>query len=235
MPVDFVDEYLSNNEIRSRLYFSFSKKFVTDYRSKFRKKIEDKASKEGKQNQGFSLEDYRDVESKNIEKYESKVVDVPQPTGSHPGGGSWGWTPPDKSREDLIGQVAEWNVLQLLIKRWPTAKWVSRYAYLAGYNPEGKDGLGYDIEYLDERDKKVYVEVKAREGSEKSFKITLNEIREAQLEKENYHIIFVSNALNPSLRKYKDLGNIFIYGDGEDFMANKRFRAVNEEFRIVFE
>jgi hypothetical protein len=235
LPVDFVDEYLSDNEIRSRLYFAFSKKFVAEYHSKFKKKIEDKASKEGKQSPPFKLEDYRDVGIKNIENYDSKAVDIPHPTGSRSGGGGWGWTPPDKSREDLVGQVAEWNVLQLLGKDWPTAKWVSRYAYVAGYNPEGKDGLGYDIEYLDDKGKKICVEVKAREGSEKSFKITMNEIRKAQLEQENYQIVFVSNALNPSLRKYKNLGNIFVYGEGQDFTKNKRFRALNEEFKIVFE
>ncbi len=70
---------------------------------------------------------------------------------------------------------------------------------------------------------------------EKSFKISINEILTAQELKENYQIIFVSNALNVSLRKYKNLGNIFIYHDGEDFTKNNKFRSVNEEYKIVFE
>ncbi|MFC2011375.1 DUF3883 domain-containing protein [Chloroflexota bacterium] len=235
LPMDYVEDYLKNNEIRSKLYFAFRKKLVTDYRAKFRKLIDDKASKEGKPSSKVNLEDYRDLEHKGIENYQSKAVDIPQPTGSRSGGGGWGWTPPDKSREDLIGKVAEWNILQVLIKTYPTAKWVSRYAYIEGYDPEGRDGLGYDIEYVDDKGRKIYVEVKARDGDEKSFKISINEIRKAQEVKENYHIIFVSNALNSSLRRYRNLGNIFIYDDGEDFTKNKRFRAINEDYKIIFE
>jgi hypothetical protein len=234
LPTDYVEEYLKDNEIRSKLCFAFNKKCVGDYRAKFKKEIDAKASSEGKLSSEINLEEYRDTENKEIEDYQSKAVDIPQPIGSTSRGG-WGWTPPDKSREELVGEVGEWNVLQILIKNHPSAKWVSRYAYEAGFNPEGKDGLGYDIEYVDDKGNKVYIEVKAREGGEKSFKISMNEIRKAQEAKENYHIIFVSYALNNKLRSYRNLGNFFIYEDNEDFMNNRRFRAINEEYKIIFE
>jgi len=234
LPTDYVEEYLKDNEIRSNLCFAFNKKYVDDYHAKFKKQIDDKASSEGKPGSKINLEEYRDSENTEIEDYQSKAVDIPQPKGSTSGGG-WGWTPPDKSREELIGEVGELNVFKLLKINHLSAKWVSRYAYKAGFNPEGKDGLGYDIEYVDDKGNKVFIEVKARESGEKSFKISQNEIRKAQEAKENYQIIFVSNALDNKLRSYKNLGNIFIYDDNEDFMKNRRFRAVNEEFKIVFE
>ena len=124
---------------------------------------------------------------------------------------------------------------QILRKDHPSAKWVSRNAYKAGVNPEGEDGLGYDIEYVDEIGNKIYIEVKARASQEKSFEISQNEIRKALEARENFRIIFVSNTLDNELRSYRNLGNIFLFDEGEDFMNNKRFRAINEEYRIIFQ
>jgi len=234
LPTDYVEEYLKNDETRSQLCFVFNKKHVGHYHAQFKKEIDAKVSSEAKQSTEVNLAEYQDTGHKEIEDYKSKAVDIPQPKGPKSGGG-WGWTPPGKSRDELVGEVGEWNVFQKIKENHPSAKWVSRYAYKAGINPEGKDGLGYDIEYVDDKGNKVYIEVKAREGGEKSFKISINEIRMAQEARDNYQIIFVSHTLNNKLRSYRNLGNIFIYEDNEDFMNNRRFRAINEEYKIVFE
>lgn len=235
LPTDYVQEYLKDNGIRSRLFFAFSKKHVSDYRTQFGGQIVPGPSGRHERDSEINLDEYRDLQDKAIEAYQSRTVDIPQSTGRPSRGGGWGWTPSDKRQDELVGKVGEWSVLQRLMKRYPSVKWVSRYAYEAGYNPEGRDGLGYDIEYVDDNDNKVYVEVKARESGEKSFKITPNEISKAHEAKDSYHIIFVAYALDNNRRSYRDLGNIFMYEDNEDFTSNSRFRAVNEEYRIVFD
>jgi hypothetical protein len=35
--------------------------------------------------------------------------------------------------------------------------------------------------------------------------------------------------------KYINLGNIFPFDEGEDFINNSKFRAVNDEYKILFE
>ena len=101
-------------------------------------------------------------------------------------------------------------------------------------NGNGSQGLLPDTGF-DEKSNKIYVEVKGRDSEEKSFRISRNEIEMAFKSRDNFHIIFVSSVLNNKLRSYKDLGNIFMLDDNEDFSNNKKFRAVNEEYKIIFE
>ena len=112
---------------------------------------------------------------------------------------------------------------------------MNKRCYKAGINPEGEDGLGYDIEYTDENGVKYYIEVKSKINEKKSFTITQNEINKALETQERYMIVFVSNALDNQNREYINLGNIFLFDEGEDFINNSRFRAVNDEYKILFE
>ena len=103
-----------------------------------------------------------------------------------------------------------------------------------GYNPEGRDGLGCDIEYLDEDGNKFYVEVKGKGDNYEAFEISKNEINKANKEKEFYKIIFVTNTLSNTQRKMRDLGNLFMLDNGEDFLANNNFTAIYNNFEIRF-
>lgn len=234
---EFVDEYLQENNIRSRLYFGFHTDFVDDYIHKFGKRIEDKARDNAKHDYQKSLKDYYDMKNQEISDYETKSVDFPT-RGKGKGGKRqfrWDGGQGDNNRAELIGIVGESNVYRKILKKYPSAKWVSRNAYKAGVNPEGEDGLGYDIEYTNENGVKYYIEVKSKINEEKSFTITQNEINKALETQQRYMIVFVTNTLDNQNRKYINLGNIFLFDEGEDFINNSKFRAVNDEFKILFE
>jgi hypothetical protein len=77
-----------------------------------------------------------------------------------------------------------------------------------GYNPEGQDGLGYDIEYFDREGNKIFVEVKGRADSYDTFEISKNEIDKAHQSKQFYKIFFVTQTMNNSQRRIRDLGNM---------------------------
>ncbi len=145
-------------------------------------------------------------------------------------------------QKQTIGMVAEMVVYEKLSEdqNIENVKWVSKYAACiepahSGYNPYGTDGLGYDIEYTDKEGNKYFVEVKGKVDSVNCFEITIQEIGKAKLKKEFYHIIFVTNTLNKELRRIKNLGNPFIFEEGEDLLNNKRFSAVTKSYEIRFE
>ncbi|MEK0338449.1 MAG: DUF3883 domain-containing protein, partial [Nitrosopumilus sp.] len=95
--------------------------------------------------------------------------------------------------------------------------------------------LGYDIEYFDSEGNKYFVEVKGKTDNYELFEISKNEIDKAHQEKEFYKIIFVTQTLNNSQRRIRDLGNIFTLEDGEDFFANTKFTAIYRNFEIRFQ
>jgi hypothetical protein len=145
-------------------------------------------------------------------------------------------------QKQTIGMVAEMVVYEKLSEdqNLENVKWVSKYAARiepvhSGYNPYGTDGLGYDIEYTDKKGNKYFIEVKGKADSVNCFEITIQEIEKAKLEKEFYHIILMTNTLNKELRRIKNLGNPFIFEEGEDILNNKRFSAVTKSYEIRFE
>lgn len=140
-----------------------------------------------------------------------------------------------KSHTKEIGFIGEYYVYKELIKKFSKGKvlWTSEYAKTANINPNGKDGLGYDIMYLDENDQAHYVEVKASNDDDLSFPISSAEVRFGEQNKNNYEIIFVLNACSRD-RRFKNLGNIFKYNEDESFTNNEKFKVENEGFRIRF-
>ena len=120
-------------------------------------------------------------------------------------------------------------------KKFSKAKvlWSSEYAKIANMNPNGKDGLGYDLMYLDESDQAHYVEVKASNDDVLSFPISSAEVRFGEQNKNNYEIFFVINACSTN-RRFKNLGNIFKYSEDESFTNNAKFNVENDGFRIRF-
>ena len=153
-------------------------------------------------------------------------------SGRRPDGGA------NQQAKEIIGIVAEKIVYEKLKTLYPSAKWISKFASKIfkshiGFNPEGQDGLGYDIEYLDKNGNKYYIEVKGRSDSQESFEITMPELNKAYKEREFYKIFFVTNVLDNIKRGIKDLGNLFLLEEG-DFFSNNRFKAVYRNFEIKF-
>ncbi|MFN0277793.1 MAG: DUF3883 domain-containing protein [Pyrinomonadaceae bacterium] len=143
------------------------------------------------------------------------------------------------SQNNLIGIVAELKVYLKLTANQKDVKWVSKNASKVppstpGYNPEGDDSLGYDIEYLDGDGNKVFVEVKGRSDGTEAFEITKKELEEANQKGEYYKVIFVTHVLENSKRRIRDLGNIFLLEKGMDFFSNNRFLVVYKSFEIRF-
>lgn len=134
-----------------------------------------------------------------------------------------------------IGFVGEYYVYQNLVKKYSKDKvfWVSEYAKIANINPEGKDGLGYDMMYIDKDGHAHYVEIKASNDDDLSFPISSAEVRFGEEHKNNYEIIFVLNACSQE-RNFKNLGNIFRYDEDESFNNNSTFSVENDGFKIRF-
>ena len=63
----------------------------------------------------------------------------------------------------------------MLKKQYPSIKWASENAKVAEINPEGRAGLGYDIEYIDENGNRRFVEVKTSKTSDIVFYMSDNE------------------------------------------------------------
>lgn len=144
-------------------------------------------------------------------------------------------------QKQTIGMVAEMIVYETLCEdeNIETIKWISKYAAridstYPGYNSYGTDGLGYDIEYTDKEGNKYYVEVKGKSDNTNCFEITDQELKKAQNEKEYYQVFFVTNVLHESARRIKNLGNPFIFKEGENLFNNKRFLIITKSYEIRF-
>jgi hypothetical protein len=142
----------------------------------------------------------------------------------------------DSHQTKEIGFVGEYYMYNLLVKKYSKEKvlWVSEYARVANIKPNGNDAEGYDIRYLDEKDKVHYVEVKASIDEDSSFPISSPEVRFGEQHKSNYEVIIVQNALT-NKRKTINLGYIFEYEEDESFNSNSKFAVENDGFRIRFQ
>lgn len=150
-------------------------------------------------------------------------------SGSGRGGGR-------RKQTKEIGLLGEYYVYKALVKKYSAEKvfWVSEYAKIAGVNPDGKDGEGYDIRYLDENNQVRYVEVKASTDDDYAFPISKAEVQFGEEHKSDYEAIVVPNVLNRG-RELINLGNIFDYEEDESFNNNSKFLVENDSFKIRFE
>jgi Protein NO VEIN, C-terminal len=235
-----LDTFLAENKRRSLLYFDETKILSETFRQWLQEN-----KKRNKSKQQDSLLDVL-TEISNSNETEIEVVSVSSvnlPTNEHPGGTWDGGRRIDGSAGDNkkhnIGLVAEMIVFKELKDSYKDVLWVSKnaskiYKSHEGYNPEGDDSLGYDIEYLDEEGNKFFVEVKGKSDSADSFEVSRKEIEKAQNAKEFYKVIFVTNTMDKSKRRIRDLGNIFLLDKGEDFLRNRKFKAIYKSFEIRF-
>ncbi|MEA3359473.1 MAG: DUF3883 domain-containing protein [Thermodesulfobacteriota bacterium] len=245
-------EFLDDTENKSLLFFGeydeLIKRFENEY--KLEKTEEDpggttkkKTIKLNDKDAEYDEDDYQSLmenidEDLNDNEYDMDMHD-PEKPGEKPskgrsGGGGGGGARRNNTKE--IGFIGEYYVYQSLVKKYSKDNvfWVSEYAKTANINPEGKDGLGYDLMYIDDKGQAHYVEVKATNTDDLSFPISSSEVRFGEQHKDNYEIILVLNVCSQN-RDFKNLGNIFEYAEDESFTNNTKFSVENDGFRIRFE
>lgn len=255
---DDLRRFLEKSGHKSLLYYAEYDEMTNKFKSQYEvgtdedtegkdvkgRKRKDKISLNGKEEE-YADDDYQEIMENidedvkeneyDIEAHNPKKPAEKQGKGGRPGsGGRGGGTKKHHTKE--IGFIGEYYVYKELVKKYSKEKvlWSSEYAKTANINPNGKDGLGYDIMYLDENNQAHYVEVKASNDDDLSFPISSAEVRFGEQNKNSYEIIFVLNACSRN-RRLKYLGNIFQYNEDESFTTNAKFHVENEGFRIRFE
>ncbi len=137
-----------------------------------------------------------------------------------------------------LGFLGEWLVYKHLlatIKNKESIKWLSEYAKLAGVNPDGKNGLGYDLEYIpNDAQYPRYVEIKLV-GWENAFHISSNEIQKGEKLKKHYEIFLVRNISDPNNIVIEIIQGPFDYKGQKSFTDNELFTVINDNFILKFE
>lgn len=237
-----LETFLSENKRRSLLYFNEVDYLSDSFKEWFRQYKKQNNPTDEEEDLEVFLNAFSNQIGSEIEEVSTNEVDAPAFSGGNSGGGSgkrFDGAANDHNKK-LIGMVAEMVVYEKLKILHDTVNWVSKFASKVhkthpGYNPEGQDGLGYDIEYFDNYGNKFFVEVKGKADNIDSFEISKNELDRAHAEKDFYKIIFVTQTMNNSHRRIRDLGNLFLLDAGEDFLANRKFKAINRNFEIRFQ
>lgn len=149
-------------------------------------------------------------------------------------GGKGGKSYDNSSNETKLkdGFIAEAKVFLTLKNRKDieSVAWVSGNAEKAHEIEKGDDSLGYDIKYS--IDGVIhYVEVKGTCSNSIEFTMTKNEFSFAKSHPNDYELLFVfivgGKATSP-----KNLGNIMIFKDGEDFFHNSNFKVEQSDFKV---
>lgn len=238
---DNLDTFLAENKRRSLLYFNEIDLLVDSFKKWLADFKEKNKPTENESDIADFLNEYSNQTTTNIEEVATQEVDVSTTNGktTNKGGGKRFDGGANDHNKIMLGLVAEMVVYEKLKTIYKNVTWVSKFASKIpkthqGYNPEGQDGLGYDIEYIDTDGNKIFVEVKGRSDNSDSFEITNNEIDKAHQEQQKYKIFFVTQTLDNSKRRIRDLGNIFVLENGEDFFSNRKFKAVYRNFEIRF-
>ncbi|MDB4901945.1 MAG: hypothetical protein JWQ63_1226 [Mucilaginibacter sp.] len=181
-------------------------------------------------------------EDEMIEDVTTESIPLPEGNGSGSSGGSTGSHydgAANDAQKQKIGLAAELVAYKLLAKTSSELKWVSKNASRApknhpGYNPQGDDKYGYDIEYLDADGNKHFVEVKGRGAYNDSFEITKYEVQKAYQTNDMYQVILITHTLDSQQRRIRNLGNLFMLDKGKDFFSNDKFTAIYKSFEIRF-
>lgn len=238
---DNLDSFLAENKKRSLLYFGEVDSLSTSFSKWLEQRQKDNTPVSKEDNISVFLSQFSNQTNTGIEQAHTLNIEIRTGTNGTTSGGSGrrydgGMNDDQKQR---IGLVAEMIVFEKLSVIYSNVAWISKNASKVhkthvGYNPEGQDGLGYDIEYIDKDGNKYFIEVKGRADSYDSFEISKNEIDKAYKEGEFYKIILVTQTMNNTQRRIRDLGTIFMLDDGEDFFTNSKFTAIYKNFEIRF-
>jgi hypothetical protein len=143
-----------------------------------------------------------------------------------------------KQPTEELGFLGEWLVYKHLlnsIKNKDSIKWVSEYAKLAGVNADGKNGLGYDLEYIPNEAKYPrYVEVKVV-GWENAFYISSNEVLQGEKLKRHYEIFLVRNLGDTNNISIEIIQGPFDYSAQRSFNDNELFTVINDNYILKFQ
>jgi len=132
---------------------------------------------------------------------------------------------------EKIGLKGERYVYAMLKNEYSQVDWVSENARVDGINALGAAGYGYDMTFLDENNKKIYVEVKTTTGDEETFYISSNELDFAERNGQNYEIILATNINDPSKKFYRYKA-LFLYSDNETRFYNNKFKLDAKEYKV---
>ena len=135
-----------------------------------------------------------------------------------------------EDRKKKIGFIGEALVYHKLKKQFDDVSWDSGYAKEANVNPMGDDMNHYDIRYK-KGDEYYYVEVKSTTTGNLEFEISELELEFGKEKKKNYEIFIVTN-VEEEKPKIKNIGNPFVFEEGESFMNCHRFTVLNDSFTI---
>lgn len=234
--------FLNNSdENRSLVYFGEYDTIKKNYKIyKENIKAEDKTLFNGFQINDNNLSDayksfieqqdlLKDIEIQGI-KTEKTPSNNHNKHGQH--GGQRKPKPMSDKKKKYIGFLGEVIVYEQLKKVYGEASvsWDSGYAKEANVNPLGDDMNHYDIRYK-KNDEYYYVEVKSTTTANLEFEISELELEFGKEKKNNYEIFIVTNVESQD-RKIKNIGNPFIFEEGESLMNCQRFTVQNDSFTI---
>lgn len=173
------------------------------------------------------------ISSSIIRTKSTEVHAVDKPPSGH--SGSPGKPKVPKEEVGFVGEYLVYRFLLENIDAKESVKWVSEYARECGVNLNGKDGFGYDIEYIPNGAKHPrYVEVKVV-GREDAFHISSSEVKSGERYKKNYELFLIRNLGTPAEARIERIQGLFDYkGKGQSFNNNDMFSVINDKFIIVF-
>ena len=214
----FNDEFLNNSSNMSCLYYAE----YAELNKSYEEFLLSKSAKE------LEIENV-DGESVEPELLHPHTVPAPQNVTSNGNKGNKNIGFSSKKNIEKIGLKGEKLVFDMLKNQNPSAKWVSENAKIADVNPEGRAGLGYDIEYVDVNGDRVFIEVKTSTTSEITFFMSENEFDFAIKHLSEYRIYYVSEVLSKK-PKILILDNVF---KGNDFNAENYSLDTKKEYKIT--
>lgn len=214
--ITFVDEFLSNPSNMSYIYFGEFEELTTRY------------------NEFVAAQVSYEEEIENDDDIEPEIVYPDTSPASHEtseggkkGKKSTGFT--GSKNLERIGLEGEKKVCDMLKKEYPSTKWVSENAKIMEVNPEGRAGLGYDIEYIDEKGERIYIEVKASKTNKIVFYMSENEFDFAQKHDSVYKIYYVSEVESKQPKIFV-LENVF---NDNQFNYEKYALDTKREYKIM--
>jgi Domain of unknown function (DUF3883) len=145
----------------------------------------------------------------------SSLVEVGKAHGVRGGGGPGGYARHalNEDQRGLVGLVGEKVALEWLKRKYPGTdenSWKSTNRDRSLGGRPGSDSLGYDFEVF-ERGRRLFFEVKATIGEQPILELGETELRTANenARRDNYRILFITQALEPSQRRIFVLPNPF--------------------------
>lgn len=134
--------------------------------------------------------------------------------------------------KEIIGLAGEIAVYETLTKKYSTVEWLSENAVKYGMPHTGDDFLGYDLIYINDKNEKIMVEVKATTGDQIEFDFSNNEFSTALEDPEHYEIFFVFLHTNER-PKVLNLGTLFKFdNENESPFNNSKFSIQYDKYII---